>query len=266
MTAGLRVHGHFGEYLQGRLGPRGPVVLVTLPCPLTGVIGVRHPAHQGLRLAGAGVSLPKAQQFIASLGGRLTGRVRLRARVAPGLGTGVSTARLVALARLAGWTGPPDMLAQACITTEGATDPLMFDAPEQMLWASRLGQRMQIMPALPRHDMIGGIWGAPQRTNAADTHFADISDLIADWAQAGTLTEFALLARESARRNLRLRGPLDDPTDRIAQVLGALGWVMAHTGAMRGLIFAPGQVPEHARATLRAAGMHHILHFNGGMP
>ena len=266
MTAGLRVDGHFGEYLQGRLGPRGPVVLVTVPCPLTGVIGFRHPARQGLRLAGAGVSLPKAKQFIAPLGGRLTGRVRLRARLAPGLGTGVSTARLVALAHLAGWVGPPDALAQACIAIEGATDPLMFDAPERLLWASRLGQKMQSMPSLPRHEVIGGAWGAPQRTNAADGNFADISDLIADWAQADTLAKFATLARESALRNLRLRGPAGDPTDQLAQELGALGWLMAHTGAMRGLIFAPGQVPEHARATLRAAGMHHILHFNGGMP
>ena len=265
MREARRVDGHFGEYLQGRLGPRGPVVLVTMPCPLTGVIGFHHPARRGLRLAGAGVSLPVAQRFIAWLGGRLTGRVRLRACVAPGLGAGVSTARLVALAQLAGWAGSPDVLAQACLATEGATDPLMFSAPAQMLWASRLGQRVHPMPTLPRHEVIGGIWGAPQRTIAADTHFADISDLITDWAQAGTLGQFAALASESARRNLRLRGPVGDPTNQLAQQLGALGWAMAHTGAMRGLIFAPGQVPEHARATLRAAGLRGILHFNGGM-
>ena len=28
-----RVAGHFGEFLQGRLGAEGPVALVTLPCP-----------------------------------------------------------------------------------------------------------------------------------------------------------------------------------------------------------------------------------------
>lgn len=264
MNKRLRVEGHFGEYLQGRLGPRGPVVLVTLPCPLTGVVALHRPARRGLRLSGAGMSSPQARRFIASLGGRLTGRVRLRALVAPGLGAGVSTARLVALARLAGWEGPPDALAQACMSVEGATDPLMFDTPDQILWASRLGQKIRPMPAPPRHEVIGGIWGAPQRTNAEDAHFADISDLVADWAQADTLAQFATLAGESARRNLRLRGPMGDPTEALAHELGALGWVMAHTGAMRGLIFAPGQVPEHARATLRAAGMRSILHFIGG--
>ncbi|TMV63484.1 propanediol utilization protein, partial [Thioclava sp. BHET1] len=28
-----RATGHFGELLQGRLGPDGPLALVTLPCP-----------------------------------------------------------------------------------------------------------------------------------------------------------------------------------------------------------------------------------------
>ncbi|WP_363322866.1 asparaginase domain-containing protein, partial [uncultured Alcanivorax sp.] len=27
------VTGHFGEWVQGRFGPEGPVVLITLPCP-----------------------------------------------------------------------------------------------------------------------------------------------------------------------------------------------------------------------------------------
>ena len=31
------VAGHFGEWLQGRIGPDGPVALVTLACPALGV-------------------------------------------------------------------------------------------------------------------------------------------------------------------------------------------------------------------------------------
>ncbi|PZX42179.1 uncharacterized protein involved in propanediol utilization [Roseinatronobacter thiooxidans] len=264
MIQAVRVDGHFGEYLQGRLGPDGPVVLVTLPCPLTGVIGTHHPARHGLKLAGAGLSVPQVQRFIASLRGRLTGHVRLRARMAAGLGTGVSTARLVALARLSGWDGPPEVLARACIAVEGASDPLMFAAPERLLWASRQGRALRTMPALPRHEVIGGHWGAPQRTDARDDAFPDISDLVADWAQADSLASFAALGRESARRCIRLRGPSGDPTEALAQDMGALGWVMAHTGAMRGLIFAPGQVPAQARATLRAAGLRGIVQFKGG--
>lgn len=264
MTRTIRIEGHFGEYLQGRLGPGGPVVLVTVPCPLTGVTGHHKTARKGLKLAGAGLSRPEAQRFAASLGAALTGQIRLRAQVAPGLGTGVSTARLMALAQLSGWDGPPEMLARACIAFEGASDPLMFNAPERLLWASRIGQIIQPMPALPRHEVIGGTWGAPQRTDADDNGFPDIGDLVANWAEAETLTDFARLARESARRCLALRGPRHDPTDALATELGALGWVMAHTGAMRGLIFPPGQVPERARATMRAAGMRGITQFKGG--
>ncbi len=264
MTRNLRVEGHFGEYLQGTLGPRGPIALVTLPCAQTGVIAHHQPARQGLRVAGAEMSRPQVLSFVSSLGGKLTGHLRLRALVAPGLGTGVSTARLLALARLSAWDGPPEMLARACVGFEGASDPLMFDAPERVLWASRMGQILQPMPALPRHEVIGGIWGAPQRTDARDAAFPDISDLVTDWAKADSLAVFAGLARESARRCLHLRGPLHDPTEALAKELGALGWVMAHTGAMRGLIFAPGQVPARARATLRAAGMRGIVQFKGG--
>ncbi|WP_319800442.1 hypothetical protein [Pararhodobacter zhoushanensis] len=36
-TAPLRVAGHFGELMQGRLGSEGPVVLVSLPCPALSV-------------------------------------------------------------------------------------------------------------------------------------------------------------------------------------------------------------------------------------
>jgi len=34
MTRSVRISGHFGELLQGRLGPQGPVALITLPCPV----------------------------------------------------------------------------------------------------------------------------------------------------------------------------------------------------------------------------------------
>ena len=37
MSAALHIPGHFGEWLQGRLGAEGPVVLVTLPAPRLGL-------------------------------------------------------------------------------------------------------------------------------------------------------------------------------------------------------------------------------------
>lgn len=266
MRRAVRVAGHFGEWLQGRLGPSGPVALATLPCPATGVAARCRPGPPAapLRLRGAGMAPEAAAAFLATLGLTLDGRVRLRPRAAPGLGTGVSTARLVALARLAGWQGPAEALAQACVAWEGASDPLMFDAPGRMLWASREGRVLGALPALPRHEILGGFRGPPCRTDPEDDAFPDIADLVEDWARARDLAGFAALASESAARCVALRGPAGDPVAGLAARLGALGWVTAHTGAARGLIFAPGTIPAGAPAALRAAGLRGILRFAGG--
>ena len=259
----VRVAGHCGEWLQGRLGPAGPVVLVTLPCDALGVRGWQRDAA-GVRLSGAGINLLRAQRFLRGLGLGMRGRVLLRASAPPGLGAGMSTARLVALARLAGWQGDPLALARACIACEGASDPLMFDAPERMLWASRTGLIVQSMPALPRHDILAGFHGGPVPTDPRDDDFADISDLVAEWSRAQSLPAFAELASESATRCLRHRGPVNDPTPRLARALGALGWAIAHTGAARALIFASGQIPADAPAAMQRAGFRGLMRFRGG--
>jgi uncharacterized protein involved in propanediol utilization len=254
--------GHFGELLQGRLGPGGPVVLVTLPCPALGVRARLRPGR-GLRLHG-GLPLAQGRALLTRLGLPPPGRVILHALAAPGTGTGVSTAGLVALARLSGWDGPPDILARACIAIEGASDPLMFAAPERILWASRQGQVVARMPALPRFEVLGGFFGPTQRTDAADTTFPDIADLIEDWQKTRDLAGFAGLASQSATRTQALRGPVDDPTPDLASDLGALGWCRAHTGAARGLIFAPGTVPTRGTEALRTAGLRGVMRFTGG--
>lgn len=256
----IRVAGHFGEWLQGRLGADGPVVLVTLPCPALALAGTALPGP--LRVQG--MTARAAREFLRPLGLRLPGRVRLRAGIAPGLGCGMSTARLVALAGLAGWDGPPEALARACVQVEGASDPLMFTSPERRLWASRLGVALGPLPALPRHDLIGGFFGDPVRTEPQDERFPDIADLIAGWQEARNLADFAALSSESAQRTLALRGPRGDPTAALARDLGALGHVIAHTGAARGLIFGPGTVPAGARDALRAAGLRGVMQMRGG--
>lgn len=265
----LRVAGHFGELLQGRIGPDGPVALVTLPCPVLGVSAQRF-AGAGLSLHGAGQRLltpERARALLDQLGLRLRGRVVLRAEMPAGGGAGVSTAALVAMAQLAGWQGPPDLLARACVAVEGASDPLMFAQAETLLWASRLGEALAQLPALPGFEVIGGFYGPPKRTNPADSDFPDISDLLPDWiaaARGQDLPALAALASTSARRTLDRRGAGSDPIWSLAADLGALGSVIAHTGAARGLIFAPGAVPEAARHILQRAGLRGVVQFRAG--
>lgn len=267
-----RVTGHFGEFLQGRLGPEGPVVLVTLPCPAAWVEARVAPAP-GLAIHGGGQRIltpDHARRFLGRLGLPARGRVALRAMMPVGGGAGASTAALVALARAIGHAGAPAELAMAAVATEGASDPLMFPASERLLWASREGRVVRRLPPLPAFDALGGFAGPPQRTKAADSRFPDISDLIGLWESAAALQDRAGLARlasASADRTLALRGGMILPFADLAGLTGALGHAIAHTGSARALLFAPGTIPRHAAGLLREAGCRRIVSFRtGGTP
>ncbi len=261
----VRVPGHFGELLQGRLGPDGPVVLITLPCPALTLTAHWLPGPFALHQP-CGRVMPRAEvrRVLTAAGAAPAGRVILRPGMPVGGGAGASTAARVALGRLAGLRDPND-LAALCLASEGASDPLMFPAPERLLWASRRGQVIDRMPALPSLEILGGFYGPPKRTDPGDDRFADVADLIDDWRQgAGNAAALARIASRSAARCLALRGPKDDPTGALADRHGALGWSVAHTGSARALIFAPGTVPQAAVADLRRAGFSRITRFRIG--
>ncbi len=259
-----RVAGHFGELLQGRLGPDGPVVLVTLPCPTLFATAQLVPGAWGLHQPGGRVlARPQAQRFLRALGVDGLTRAVLRVNMPPGGGAGASTAGLVALARAFG--APEGRIAAACLAAEGASDPLMLPDPGGVLWASRLGRVVQRFCALPRMEILGGFCGTPQRTDPADSNFPDIRALVQDWwAASGDLPRLAALASQSARMTLALRGPLNDGTEEMAGKLGALGFSIAHTGSARALLFAPGAVPQGAENLVRQAGWRQVVRFRTG--
>lgn len=252
----VTVCGHFGEWIQGRLGPSGPVALITLACS---AMRVTAPSEEALPF-----NADQLARFASDLGlDALPGASR---NFALGIGAGGSTATLVAAVRAAGYGGTPEQLAKACIAIEGATDPLMFDAPDQHLWASRSGEVIRAMSAPPRATILGGLWGAPLCTDAQDDVFDDVSDLADEWADATLardLPRVAAIASESARRCTARRGPCDPMAD-LARDLGALGTVRAHTGSARGLIFAPGTIPRGGAAALQEAGLTSVFNFETG--
>ncbi|MDA7428005.1 propanediol utilization protein [Primorskyibacter aestuariivivens] len=257
---GIIVQGHFGEWLQGRIGPDGPVALVTMACP---VMSVRVAGH-GLHVTEL-FSTSQLETFRDALG--ITSPWPAVACDIPlGAGAGASTACLVAAARGAGFDGSDEALARACLATEGASDPLMFDAADRLLWASRVGTVLYQMSPPPACEVVGGLWGPSQRTDPADTHFPDIGDLVDDWKAAtsqGDLAMAAGVASLSAARCTALRGP-EDPMPELAASLGALGHARAHTGSARALIFAPGTAPDDAGDRLRAAGLRNVIRFATG--
>lgn len=266
---GVFVAGHFGEWIQGLAGPDGPVALVTLACPGFGVRARREAGgplvlDQNPPVLDAGT----AARFVASLGAREPGRVRLEADLPPGGGAGMSTAALVALARAAGCPGLSDeALAAACLAAEGATDPLMLGRPDAAIWAPRAARVLAAVAPPPEAEIVGGFFGPPLRTEPADRRFPDVADLLALWPSAAGLPAAAALASRSAERTTALRGPADDPMQGLARRLGALGHARAHTGSARALIFAPGTAPQGAEAALAAAGLTGCLRFRtGGRP
>lgn len=250
----LCIAGHFGELLQGRV--EGRLALVSLPCP---VLAVRSGGAQTPGLIGP----RRVRALCRALGLPVPATLpALGADMPPGGGAGSSTAALVAVARALGWEGPPEALARACVLAEGASDPLMFPQPERLLFAPREGVVLRALPPLPRFEVVGGFLGEGMRTDADDLDFPEIADLLADWP--GDLPRMAAQVSESARRTLAHRGPAGDPTAALADDLGALGWLIAHTGSARGLIFAPGAVPSGAAAALAGVGMTGVIHFAGG--
>lgn len=257
-TAPPRVTGHFGELLQGRLGPDGPVALVSLPCP---AFWVALGGTADTVLIGPG----RVARLCAELGLPLPDTLPpLHATMPLGGGAGSSTAALVAVARHLGFTGTPEALARACARAEGASDPLMFPHAERLLFAPREGRVLAPLPPLPRFTVLGGFHGDEQRTDPLDLRFPDIADLIEAWRRAPDLATLAALASTSARRTLALRGPAQDPTERLGAELGALGFVIAHTGSARGFLFAPGTVPGDGEDRLRAHGFRQITRFDAG--
>ncbi|MDD9728413.1 propanediol utilization protein [Mameliella sp. AT18] len=258
------VAGHFGEWLQGRLGPDGPVALVTLACPDRGVRVTRH-GDGPLRVSGTPEVLAPdmVQGFLTALGVTLEGQVTITPDFPPGGGAGMSTAALVALGRLAGKDGAE--VARACLQIEGASDPLMWPGCDGLLWASRRAEVLDALGPVPHCEILGGFLGAPERTDPNDMRFPDVADLVADWPGSG-LAGKAALASESARRCTALRGPADDPTESLARDLGALGHARAHTGPARALIYAPGTLPDEAEAQMRAAGYAGVFRFMTGEP
>lgn len=251
-----RIAGHFGELLQGRLGP--DVALITLPCPPLAVSVTRSAGpfalHQPVRV------LRRMQALrVLRATGQPPARLVLRAGMPPGGGAGSSTAAILALAG----AGDPDRLADLCLRLEGAVDPLMHSVPERLLWASRRARVLRRMPPLPRLRIVGGFLGQGQPTNPRDDRFPDISDLVAQWpAACANAADVARLASLSAARTQAMRGPADDPTPALAA--HALGWARAHTGSARALILPPDAPPRPAMEALRAAGLSRVLTFEVG--
>ncbi|MCI4663579.1 MAG: propanediol utilization protein [Neomegalonema sp.] len=261
-----RSSGHFGEILQGRMGAAGPVALTTLPCGALRTQAVFWPVAGAPLLSGGKAALASLARAAAAKALRLTGRagvggrLYVRSDAAAGGGCGASTmAALAAIRAVSGGRLSSAAEARLCLAVEGASDPLMFDDPGAMIWASREGRALQQLPSPPEFHVLGVLDGPGRPTDPTDSKFADISDLIAPLAAAFAAADHVAvgeIAIESALRNrLNQHLPRFDHVRAIGRRAGAAGLAAAHTGSALALLFTPAADGiEPARRELQALG------------
>lgn len=255
--AQARVTGHMGELVQGRLGPDGPLALVTLPCARVGAVARWQagatPDHQPALAA----------RMAARLG--MGGRLRVRANVPAGCGAGMSSATALAALRamLPGLTHAQENAH--LLAVEGAVDPLVFAAAPPRIWASRAAQTLALLPAFPAMIAVGGFDGPGQATDPADLDFPDMSaafDMLRQPTRARIGRAATLSAQANQSRNPRAHW-------QAALVLmaqtGAVGIAVAHTGSALSLLFAPDAPGiAAARDGLAGLGLTHVMIFGFG--
>lgn len=269
MSAQAIITGHFGEWLQGRMGLDGRLSLITVNCPALSV-RVKRRDDPILTLVQEGrpvLSRKRARALLDHMNLPISGCFTIDHDMPAGGGAGASTGALLGVLAAAGCDAPPADLARSCVAIEGASDPIMFPHPDEMLWASRRAEIVQQIGAIPECEIVGGFLPYTERTEPEDLQFPDISDLVPEWERAiacGDLPALADLASISAERTTTLRGPEKDITPVLRKSLGALGHIRAHTGSARGLVFERGTVPPDAVDLLRAGGLTRVIRFTTG--
>lgn len=268
-----RVQGHFGELVQGRLGARGPVALVTLPCPALETV-VKFTPGGPLRIEGRDteMALDLARQVLAEWAPGTGGLLEVDRPMAPGVGAGSSTADLLGVLRvLARWTGQSLCTAdeaQWCHAVEGAVDPLMH--PGHVLFASREPKVLEILPPMPAMQVVGGFAGPGLDTDPADQDFPDMEnalDLLRAGMRKGDTAMVAEAAHISAQANqIRNPNPAWEGVLTICREICALGPVVSHTGSAIGMILSDTADPTPAMARLREVGLESVIAFRPAPP
>jgi uncharacterized protein involved in propanediol utilization len=261
--------GHHGELLQGAfdLGDGCPPwpALVTLPCQLFGSRAVYHRTQEPLTVVPEWKVKARSAAILTldRFGLPPTGVLEITSSVPVSRGLGSSTNDVVAAIRaVAATLGrgiPPTACARLAVAAERASDPLMFgDAP--ILFAHRHGRVLAELGAgLPAFDVVsvditplrGLVRTDEQPLPSYDAaQVAAFGRLLARLRAAlrdGDVPALAAVATHSGRTNATTYGWDCSGIDALAQTCGALGWQVAHSGSVAGLIFPPGS-PWTARA------------------
>ncbi len=258
-----RAHGHCGELLQGRLGPDGPVALVTLPWPdlvsrawfapaqsAPLLVRVRGPGEHEPDVAKRAARAAQAALGRAGIGGRLV--LSNPAPVGGGAGSSSMDALISirAVAAAFGARFEPEWEAALAHRAEGAVDPLMYDAP--VLFASRQARKIALLPPAPKLLAVGGFDGPSRQTAAASPSDLDVTELATRLARAFAardLREIGAVATASAEADQALHPkPHWAEIKALAVEVRALGVAASHSGPAVALLLPPDADTRARRA------------------
>jgi uncharacterized protein involved in propanediol utilization len=260
-----RSPGHHGELLQGAFEMADGIHrgLVTLPCAL-----FRTHATATLRCGTGRVVATPCWKEKAARAAALTlamlelpdldVELRLESNIPTSRGFGSSTADVVAAVRAvmdaAGRARPDSVLARVAVEAETASDPLMID--RVVLFAQRsgrilqeLGRRLPPIAALGFATSDGSSRGVDTLSHPpADYSSAEIDDfarLRADMSRAvrdGDPAGLGKVSTESAWINQGfLPVPRLERIQRVADLSGAVGVQVAHSGDVAALLFSSAE-------------------------
>lgn len=284
-----RAAAHHGEILQGVFADaRGRLHrgLITLPCALFAATARFHlTAEVGVRCAPEWKCKARraAELALAHCASESGGALEISSNVPVGHGLGSSTSDVIAaihavfhaLQRRA----TPATVAEIAVHAERASDSTMFE-DRAVLFAQREGVVLEDFGRpLPQVHVLGTCSDPDAAVDTLATPAARYEPYqIDEFRRLLSLTRTAIrdqrpallgqVATASARINQRhLPKPKFDAIERIAELTGALGIQVAHSGTVLGLLYGPeafASTPERiddAEQRLRAAGLHHTWRF-----
>jgi uncharacterized protein involved in propanediol utilization len=251
---------HWGEWIQGEFltaSGRRMRALVSAPCPCgvsTATFEVRgdltdvsvEPAYKSKAAAAARLTL---EAYGAGVGGHLT----IESTIAEGRGCGSSTADATATVRAVsdalGVEMPSSEIGRIVVLAEKAADGVMFGS-STVLFAQRDGVVLEDFGlCLPPVVVVGALVGDNVDTLALElapyseadiARFETLRVRLRAAARDQDVGALADVATTSARINQRhLPLPGYEALEEAADLSGAAGVVISHSGAVGGLIFDP---------------------------
>lgn len=256
-------YAHIGEMFQGVVEDsegRFTRALVTLPCRQFSTHATFVCVPSGGRVRVRPETKVKSQHVaeltLDFLGRERDGELNICSTIPENKGMGSSTAdakaTCEAVASAVGVKLSPTIVAQICVAAEHASDPLMFSDNRALLFAHREGRVLEEFGAMPELTVVG--FDADQTGTGVST--LELSPASYDWrlreefrvlrarlrrgiAMNDPVAIGSVASRSAAINQFFLANPRYEFTVELVERVGGVGFAIAHSGTVVGVLFDP---------------------------